>query len=113
MKNRKANGMVVGLLVVLAILGVLAYGASIMLKTTPASTVTPTAAANKGDIDRSGAADEADRMIVQGNVNCVKDQPCWNTTVGKTKDGDNPIYVFDLDLNGDGNITQADIDLVK
>jgi len=110
--NRKANGMI-AVLVAVVILGVIGYFASQLMKTTPTATVAPTPSANKGDIDRSGAADEEDKMMVRKQMGCLKDQPCWNTTVGKTKDGDNPLYVFDLDLDQDGNITQADIDLVK
>lgn len=111
--NRKANGMILGLLIVLAIIGVVGYFGSQALKTTSPSTIAPTAAPNKGDIDRSGVADESDRMMIQKQLGCEKTQGCWNTTVGKTKDGDNPLYVFDLDLNLDGTITQADVDLVK
>lgn len=110
--NRRANGMILALVVVV-ILGVIGYFASQLMKTTPAATVTPTPSANKGDIDRSGGADEGDRMMVQKQFGCEKAQPCWNVTIGKTKDGDNPLYVFDLDLNQDGVITQADVDLVK
>lgn len=111
--NRKANGLVVGLLVVVVILGLVGFIGSQLMKSTPQATVAPTASLNKGDIDRSGAADEGDRMMIQAHVNCLKTEPCWNTTIGKTKDGDNPLYVFDLDLNQDGSITQADTDLVK
>ena len=111
--NRKANGMIIGLLVVLVILGVVGYFGSMLMRVSPTSTVKPTPAANKGDIDRSGAADEEDRMMIQKQLGCTKAQVCWNKTIGKTKDGDNPLYVFDLDLNGDGSITQADSDLVK
>ncbi|PIV08376.1 hypothetical protein COW57_03080 [Candidatus Roizmanbacteria bacterium CG17_big_fil_post_rev_8_21_14_2_50_39_7] len=110
--NRKANGMVLGL-VILALLGIVGYFGSQLMKATPTATVSPTPSANKGDIDRSGVADEEDRIMVRKQVGCLKDQPCWNATVGKTKDGDNPLYVFDLDLNQDGSITQADVDLVK
>jgi len=110
--NRKANGMVLGL-VILVLLGIVGYIGFKFIKTTPTATVSPTPLANKVDINRSGVADEEDRIMVRKQVGCLKDQPCWNATVGKTKDGDNPLYVFDLDLNQDGSITQADVDLVK
>jgi len=112
MKNRNANGMVFVLLLVVVV-GVIGFVGVSFTKTTISSTPVPTAAVNKGDIDRSGAADESDRMMVQKQLGCEKTQSCWNATVGKTKDGDNPIYVFDLDLSGDGVINQEDIDLVK
>jgi len=105
--------MIIGLVVVVVIIGVVGFVGSQLMKTTPTATITPTTAANKGDIDRSGIADESDRMMVQKQLGCEKAQPCWNTTIGKTKDGDNPLYVFDLDLNSDGTISQADADLVK
>lgn len=111
--NRKANGVVVGIVVGMVLLGILSYFGMQMIKTPTPSTIIPTPAANKGDIDRSGAADEEDRLLIKGHLDCLKTQPCWNTTVGKTKDGDNPLYVFDLDLNIDGFISQADMDLVK
>jgi len=112
-KNKKGNGMLVVLLVVVIILGALGYLGSLLLHPIPSTKIIPTPAVNIGDIDRSGAADEEDRLLVRNHLGCIKSQPCWNTTVGKTKDGDNPLYVFDLDLNKDGSISQADIDLIK
>ncbi len=110
--NRKANG-IVGVMIALVILGIVGFLGSRLLKGTSTETIIPTSAPNIGDIDRSGVADESDRMMIRGQMGCVKDQPCWNKTVGKTKDGDNPLYTFDLDLDKDGSITQKDIDLVK
>ena len=113
--NRKANGAIVVLLVVLIILGIGGYFASkVLLRPAPSYTVAPTPSqASIGDIDRSGAADEGDKIMIQTHLGCTKDQHCWNEVVGKTKDGDNPIYVFDLDLDKNGAISQKDIDLVK
>lgn len=105
--------MIIGLVAVVVIVALVGYLGSILLRTAPSATVKPTVSMNKGDIDRSGVADEADRMMVKSHLDCLKTQPCWNETIGKTKDGDNPLYVFDLDLNGDGFISQADVDLVK
>ena len=110
--NRKANGIIVGF-ILLAALGLVGYFGFQFMKTSPATTVVPTPTPNKNDINRSGEADEEDRIMVRKQLGCIKDQPCWNATVGKTKDGDNPLYTFDLDLNRDGSITQADVDLVK
>lgn len=110
--NRKGN-VLIGILVAVIVLCILGYLGSFLLRPAPMTNVVPTPSANPADIDRSGAADEGDRIIVQKHIGCVKDQPCWNTTVGKTKDGDNPIYVFDLDLDKDGAITQKDVDLIK
>ncbi|MFH0773413.1 MAG: dockerin type I domain-containing protein [bacterium] len=111
--NRNGNGMVIGILVAVLILGMLGYLGTLLLHPAPTKTITPTPAVNRGDIDRSGSADDGDRMMIRKQMGCVQGQPCWNSVVGKTKDGDNPLYVFDLDLNKDGSITQADIDLVK
>ena len=111
--NRKANGLAVGLVIMLIILGMAGYFGLRFIKTASYTTVIPTPSVNSGDIDRSGAADEGDKIMVRKQLGCSRDKPCWNSTVGKTKDGDNPLYVFDLDLNKDGTITQADVDLVK
>ena len=111
--NRKANGMIVGILVVAIILGIGGYVGMQMMKPIPPPSLAPTPAINSADIDRSGAADEEDKILVRGQLGCMKDQPCWNKTVGKTKDGDNPLYTFDLDLDKDGAITQKDVDTVK
>lgn len=111
--NRKANGLVIVLLVGAVVLAIGWYLVSQIMKPAPTATITPTPALNIADIDRSGAADEGDIQLIRPHLNCEKSQPCWNTTIGKTKDGDNPLYVFDLDLNKDGTITQADIDLVR
>ena len=111
--KRKANGMVIGILALVIILGLGGFLATKLLRSAPQSTVAPTPTASRGDIDRSGTVDETDKMMVRSHIGCISTQPCWNTTIGKTKDGDNPIYVFDLDLNKDGAITQADLDLVN
>jgi len=110
--NRHANGMVIGLVIVL-VLGVLGYGGSLLMRPAPSGKIIPTPAVNKADIDRSGSADEGDRQMIMGSLDCTKTDACWNTTIGKTKDGDNPLYVFDLDLDGDGTITSGDVDMVK
>lgn len=66
-----------------------------------------------GDINRDGVVDAVDRNYIISSLNCSSTQPCWNKVIGKTSDGDNPIYVFDLDLNKDMVINQKDLDLVK
>ena len=111
--NRKANGTVVGILVVIILLGIGGFIVSQLMRITPPATVAPTPSVPIGDIDRSGAADEGDRMMIQKHIGCDKANSCWNSTIGKTKDGDNPIYVFDLDLDKDGLISQKDMDMVK
>lgn len=63
----------------------------------------------KKDINRDGKVDEFDRSLVRNKLNCTTEQSCWREQVGKTADGDNPIYTYDLDINGDGTITDADI----
>lgn len=110
---RKGSGVIVVAIVTVFVLGLLGYFGSFLLRTAPATKLVPTPAVNIGDIDRSGTADDNDREMIRQQIGCVNTQPCWNKTIGKTKDGDNPLYVFDLDLNKDRSITQADIDLVK
>jgi len=111
--NRKANGVGIGIILVLALLGIGGFAATQLIKTTPTNIPSPTSTINSGDIDRSGAADEGDKIMIQKQIGCNNIQTCWNTTIGKTKDGDNPIYVFDLDLDTDGTISQKDVELVK
>jgi hypothetical protein len=112
--NRKGSGMIVGVLVVIVVIGVVVFLGSKVMRTIPTTNETaPTPSTSRGDIDRSGMVDESDRMLVRGQLGCTKTQVCWNKVIGKTRDGDNPIYTSDLDLNKDGAITQADLDLVK
>jgi len=111
--NRKANSMVVGSVLTVVVIGILVFLGSFLLRPAPSSKTDSTKTASIGDIDRSGTVDEFDKQLVKSNIDCLKTQPCWKTTIGKTKDGDNPLYIFDLDLNKDGAITQEDLDLVK
>ncbi len=110
--NRKANSLVV-VIIIVVVLGIIGFMGFRVMNKNPNSSIVPTQVPNIGDIDRSGVADESDRMMIRGQLGCIKDQPCWDKVVGKTKDGDNPIYTFDLDLDTDNAISQKDIDLVK
>ncbi len=110
--NKKANGMIIGLVIAVVVLGVLGYLGSFLLRSATSTKVAPTPAVNYADIDRSGTVDAEDAQLVRSHLNCEKSQPCWNTTIGKTKDGDNPLYVFDLDLNKDGKVDDADLGMV-
>lgn len=117
MKMRKGGILVVLIIVVLIIactfLGVLVFGGSRIFRASPTVYLTPTPSQTIGDIDRSGAVDTTDSQFVQTNLGCKKGDGCWQKVIGKTRDGDNPIYVFDVDLNKDGVISQIDLDLVK
>lgn len=62
-----------------------------------------------GDFFRDGKVTQADIYLVQQYLSCKKGDVCWNKVVGKTHDGDNPIYTSDLDMNGDGVIDNRDI----
>lgn len=63
----------------------------------------------KGDINRDGKIDSEDADLVRKASPCNHAFECWNKVVGKTKDGDNPIYTSDLDLNHDDNVNELDI----
>jgi len=110
--NKKANGMIIGIVIAVVVLGVLGYLGSFLLRPATSTKVMPTPAVNFADIDRSGTVDAEDVQLVTSHINCEKSQQCWNTTIGKTKDGDNPLYVFDLDLNKDGKIDEADSGMI-
>jgi hypothetical protein len=62
-----------------------------------------------GDINRDNKVDFADQQLIKSSIGCQKSNPCWTKVVGKTLDGDNPIYASDLDLNGDGIISAIDL----
>lgn len=64
---------------------------------------------NKGDINRDGVADVEDASLIKKASPCNHVDACWNKVVGKTKDGDNPIYTSDLDLNKDDNVNEMDV----
>ncbi|MFA5136482.1 MAG: dockerin type I domain-containing protein [Patescibacteria group bacterium] len=63
----------------------------------------------KGDINHDGAVDTFDADLIQNSTPCNHVDPCWNKVVGKTRDGDNPIYTSDLDLNHDDNVNELDV----
>jgi hypothetical protein len=112
--NKQGNvGVIVAVVVGLAILVGGYFAVQVLLRPAPTGKTGTSFTNAVGDIDRSGTVDESDKSLVRGQSGCLKTQPCWNQTVGKTKDGDNPIYVSDLDLNKDGFVDQQDLDLVK
>ncbi len=104
---------VVGIIFALLVVGALIFGGSKIFRAAPMVYLTPTPSQTIGDIDRSGTVDATDSQFVQTNLGCKKADSCWQKVIGKTRDGDNPIYVFDVDLNKDGVINQLDLDLVK
>ncbi len=116
---RKQND---GSIVIVAILTVTLIGLGVLLfftKTRGSSSstilqVTITPSANKiiGDINHDGSANEEDKNIVKPYLGCKTEEDCWNKVIGKTEDGDNPYYVFDLDLNKDGIVNEQDIALI-
>jgi len=67
----------------------------------------------KGDINRDERVDQLDFMYIRNADGCRQTDSCWNKVVGKTSDGDNPIYVSALDLNKDGVINKKDLDLAQ
>ncbi len=113
MNKQGSIGLIIGIVVGLVLLVGGYMAVRTLLRPSPTTTTTTTFTNSPGDIDRSGTVDEFDTQLFTGHDGCAKDQPCWSQTVGKTKDGDNPIYVSDLDLNADGMISTSDIELVK
>lgn len=63
----------------------------------------------KGDINHDGNVDYIDQKLVQDNLNCQRGNQCWTKEIAKTSDGDNPIYVYDLDANKNNHIDSQDI----
>lgn len=66
-----------------------------------------------GDLNRDGSVSAIDTELLRQNLNCSQTDPCWQKVVGKTVDGDNPIYASDLDLNRDGTLNGEDMAFVK
>lgn len=62
----------------------------------------------KGDINHDGSVDAQDADLIRTSSPCNHVDPCWGKVAGKTKDGDNPIYVSDLDINHDDNVNELD-----
>lgn len=65
-----------------------------------------------GDVNHDSKVDSSDQQLVQITTGCKKIDTCWNRVVGKTIDGENPIYASDLDLNQDGLIDLNDYNLI-
>lgn len=61
------------------------------------------------DINDDGAVNGDDSQIVQTNIGCSQAQSCWDDVIGKTLSGDNPIYVYDLDVDDSGEINDNDV----
>jgi len=73
----------------------------------------PAVTYKKGDINRDGKVDQIDFMYIRNSDNCRQGESCWTKVVGKTSDGDNPIYVSALDQNKDGVINNMDIKVAQ
>jgi hypothetical protein len=110
MKRETAIALTAGLLAVVA-LGAVAY---FMFFSKPSAAPVPQTGGQlspttlKGDINRDGSVDAMDAELIRSSTPCNHVDPCWNKVVGKTKDGDNPIYASDLDLNHDDNVNELD-----
>lgn len=112
---KKEAGSVLPIVVILVVIAGLAV-AGYMVLTKPAPTAVPAGQGGqlastglKGDVNRDGAVNEEDAELIRKASPCNHVDPCWKKVVGKTKDGDNPIYASDLDLNHDDNVNELDI----
>jgi hypothetical protein len=102
--------------IIIAVLALLVFfGSSLLQKLlSPAPTVNQASITyKKEDINKDEKIDQSDMDIVIKQLSCQKADSCWNKVIDKTLNGDNPIYVFDLDMNGDGLISQIDVDQVQ
>lgn len=112
-KSEQGNTMVF-LLIILVIVSGLGFFFFSMNKPATTTTTVPNAMTNINilDINRDEKVDQTDLTFITSNINCKSTDPCWNKVIGKTSDGDNPIYVFDLDLNKDNVIDQNDVKMM-
>jgi len=74
--------------------------------------ISPSPLWQQGDINHDGHANALDKLMIKKNFNCQKINSCWKKVIGKTNEGDNPIYVSDLDLNHDGVISNKDMAII-
>ena len=114
MKKQGSASAIVILLVFMFILGVVVLFAftTLFKRNETASQPkqqTGLATAMPGDFFRDGKVTQADITVVRTNMNCKKTDTCWNKVIGKTHDGDNPLYTSDLDTNQNGIIDEGDI----
>jgi hypothetical protein len=63
----------------------------------------------KGDINQDGKVDVLDQKLIRDNLNCTSSNECWNKIAGYNESGNNPIYVRELDLNGDSVVNEQDL----
>lgn len=111
----KKSGSVALIVISVAVIVLLAVAAGVFLLK-PSTSSSPSGNTGqlsnttlKGDINRDGKVDEQDAELIKKASPCNHADPCWSKVVGKTKDGDNPIYTSDLDLNHDDNVNELDI----
>jgi hypothetical protein len=71
------------------------------------SKVTTPAYANH-DINHDGQVNFVDTNYFTQYAGCKNTDPCWKKQITKTFDGDNPVYVYDLDLDKNGIIDAGD-----
>lgn len=114
MKNERGSAVII--IVALVIVILLGVGITVFfLKSSPQTPSTKKQGGElsetklKGDINRDEKIDSEDADLVRKASPCNHAFACWNKVVGKTKDGDNPIYASDLDLNHDDNVNELDI----
>lgn len=114
MKNERGSAVII--IVALVIVILVGVGIAVFfLKSSPQTPSTKKQGGGlsetklKGDINRDEKIDSEDADLVRKASPCNHAFECWNKMVGKTKDGDNPIYTSDLDLNHDDNVNELDI----
>lgn len=82
-------------------------------KSTTSQEETGTGERKKEDINDDGVVDGDDSQIVNAQIGCRSVDDCWTDVIGKTLSGDNPIYVSDLDIDSDAEVSQKDVDAVN
>ena len=101
--------------IIISIILLIIYFTSGFLKKilSPAPTINQSTSIYKSeDINKDKKVDTTDEDIISKQLNCKKTESCWNKVIGKTLNGDNPIYTFDLDMNGDEKIDQLDVNQI-
>lgn len=104
---------IISLFFILIFVGIFFFGIKIITPGNKGTSYQVNDTKKKEDINWDEMVDPIDMAFVKTHVGCNREKLCWKSVIGKTVTGDNPIYVFDLDMNSDGMIDQKDVDLIK
>lgn len=117
MENQQSNKyMMIGGVVVFLVICVIGAGFFVktFLRPAPSASLAPdTNTYSNVDVNKDGNINQLDIALIKEALGCQENTTCWDKVIGKTVNGDNPIYSSDMDLNKDSIVDQKDIDLIQ